>query len=507
MVKEENNAKVLDLAQRHISESWMSISEEVFSKVKTRLDDGTYKYERRKLIEDLKCDVGLFLYCLRELGGLKIQIGLHTPCSQIISRMAAPSRKLDPIEILEQIDLKRLRNILPALSREVSKHSVGKMTYHQALRLREAVVSASAAELIARSLKVDGDLAFACTLLRQLGITLSAWNYPGAYSGIVDNLQPEHSLEQALARVLDVSPAELSKVLVQNWDFADDVVAAVAAPLKTSVKDSFARVEQVSASIESSKLSRLVASSQLGELYSYILSPERYTFVLEEWEHVKKEIFTCLGVDAFTQIHELSSKYLKGYAKYFPEVLEFPTLQDLDYRIINARYAVRLLEQHKHLHKLPDDLQCEIRRLYSKLKPNKILKSNIETLMRKIIPKAGFEAGCLFMYEPKKEQLSPAIKIGGVASENASARKVNSELAQSDLVISSFRLNAPLQGNVQSKSGEDAVAIAGALGAQKQVGVLYLETKNGMKSNKYECDPIIVYRTLQRCVSDCFNIS
>ncbi|MCB0322695.1 MAG: HDOD domain-containing protein [Bdellovibrionales bacterium] len=479
----------LERAIRHVSDGWLPPQADVLEKIQQRLDAGAYHSDRNALTEDLKEDFALYMYCLRELTEmLNEQHGVEHTSVEL---------KLTPMQILRDADLESLRSILQRSRTQISPHSLDDMNEFQAMRFRENMLSAATAEVLSESAHLDPEMGFSCGLLRQLGLTLIAWNYPRVYSRAVETLTEATTLDANLKRVLGFTPTLLGLAFARRWNLSDDVLAAMGerrglsapAPRSTDAGATLAKICEV------------------GEALARANNPEHYPSALHDWELAQEEIASRIGPSGIQVIYERASTRLAEYAKHAPELTSFADSTALKEHIVDSQYAVRMMEKNQHLRHLPEALRNEIKKLYGRFKPNKILKSNIETLMKEIIPLAGFDKGAVFMYDPERRHLAPAIKLGDVAKERLRPVAVSTTLAQFDLVTSAYSLKTPLREERNDGEGQRVTVIAAALGTITPVGVLYLETAPERADGASTNDALLVFKAVRQCLTDCLNVS
>ncbi|MFN8390033.1 MAG: HDOD domain-containing protein [Bdellovibrionota bacterium] len=497
-VLEEN----IERAFRHVSNGWLPPHKEVLDKVRAQLHAGHYEGKREQLTADLKEDFALYMYCLRELSSI-----IESEQSRSYLSGEARGRKLTPTQIFEQAELSAFKSVLNRPDSEISGHSLNQMSDLQALRFRESLISASAAEVLAGKNDIDPDMGFSCGLLRQLGLTLIAWNYPRVYSRAMECITPTESLDFQLQKVLGFSPSLLGLTFARRWNLSDDILVA----LGDRPKRGYSAAAPSGLASDSSSTS----SQHVGDLLSKICEvsealarandPEHYPTALQDWEEAEEAIAAQLGPDGMQLIFQRAESNCKQYLKRAPELQGFTETSLLKERIVDSRFATAKLEKNIHLKSCPPALKEKITKLYFQLKPNKILKKNIRTLVFEIIPTAGFKKGCIFMLEPASRLLSPSIKLGELTPDRSRPIKLSSALSHFDLVSSAFSLKSPLREEGVSKDGRRITMIACSIGQAAPMGVLYLETSEDFAS-EIGPDPMPVFRAIRQALCDCLNL-
>ncbi len=483
----------IDRAVRYVSEGWLPPQSEVLEKLRSRLKDGEYANDRSQLTKDLKADFSLYMYCLRELTVCIEKAGIG-PQSQ-----PAPVCRKTPAEIFAAASLDDFKKIIERSENEISRHSLKEMNELQALRFRESIISASTAEVLAESAKVNPEVGFSCGLLRQLGLTLIAWNYPRIYARAIETLEPDGSLDSALRKVLGFSPTLLGVTFARRWNLSTDILAALGDKKAASLA-------AASLSSEANTIGETLAQiCEIGEALARANDPLHYPTALADWQTAEQTIVKRLGPDGVRIVVERSRAHLREYVKYTPELLNFSDSATVKEQIVGTQYSARLLEKNPYIRSLPPELQSSLRKLYSRFKPNKILKSNIRMLMSEILPQAGLAKGAAFLFDPESKTLTPAITLGELAQERLRPVRLSSTLSQFDIVASAFSLKAPLREESTSAAKRRVTILAGALGTSSPVGVLYLESKEDfVVDNTFE--PVSLFKALRQAFNDCLNL-
>ncbi len=489
--------EAIDRAIRHVSTGWLPPQRKTLDKIQAELDKGTYQSDRKQLQAHLKDDVALYMYCLRELSER-----LHAPAEERGRRTQESRKKLTPTQIFEQADLEVVREILTRSDSEISLHSMNQMNQLQALRFRESVLSASAVEVLAETNSLDPETGYSCGLLRQFGLTLIAWNYPRVYARAIENLNPQESLDGSLQKVLGFSPAILGVAFARRWNLSDEILVALGdrqakVALQTQRNPANDHVAQAG--------DLLAKICEVGEALARANHPEQYPTALNDWEKAHEAIAAHLGPTGVQRILERATEYCREYLDAAPELQGFSEGSTLKERIVDSRFATTRLEKNTHLRACPPAVRDALTKVYYQMKPNKILKKNVRTLMFEVAPQAGFSNGCVFMLEPSTRTLSPAVKIGEVAPERMRPLKLSSTLSHFDLVTSAFSLKSPLREERSLPDGRHIVMFACSLGQAAPVGVLFLETDPFVGADPTS-DVMPVFRAIRQTLCDCLNL-
>src|SRR5262249_37415849 len=150
----------------------------------------------------------------------------------------------------------------------------------QALRFRESLLSASAAEILASKNAIDPEDGFSCGLLRQLGLTLIAWNYPRVYNRAMECITPNEGLDFQLQKVLGFSPSLLGLTFAQRWNLSDEILVALGDRKKRFSVSASERSDSGAQHV-GEMLSKIC---EVSEALARANDPEHYPTALRDWE-------------------------------------------------------------------------------------------------------------------------------------------------------------------------------------------------------------------------------
>ena len=495
----------VERAFRHVSNGWLPPQKEVLEKVRCHLNAGKYDEHRERLTSDLKEDFALYMYCLRELSAAIEKE--RSEGARFRDPQETGGQKLTPHEIFERASFETLKSILLKPDSEISSHSISDMSDLQARRFRESIISASAAEVLAGRNAIDPEMGFSCGLLRHLGLTLIAWNYPRVYSRAMESITQNEGLDYQLQKVLGFSPSLLGLSFARKWNLSEDILLALGDRRKRNqVGSAPARLVAEKSESSSKQVGELLCKiCEVSEALARANDPEHYPTALRDWEEAEEAIAAQLGPQGIQLIFDKAQDHCKQYLKNAPELQGFTETTVLKERIVDSQYAAAKLEKNIHLKSCPPELKDKLTKLYFQLKPNKILKKNIRTLVFEIIPAAGFLRGCIFMLEPASRLLAPSIKLGEMPADRCRPIKLSSALSHFDLVSSAFSLKSPLREEGVSRDGRKTLMMACSIGQAASMGVLYLETAENFAAD-IGADPMPVFRAIRQTLCDCLNL-
>ena len=260
----------LDKALLHVSEHWFPVNPATLQNIRSVLSTEPSEKDSETLISYVKSDASLFCQCVRLLASM-------------IDEEDAAIGKLDPIAQLEQLEVTKLRELLSSATSAKSFHSLASASTLQFSRLGEAMVSATAAEVLGENAGISSSLTYSAALLRQLGYALIAWNYPSIYQRCVSSLRQGRDLDIEITRALGFSPTALSVSLLRRWGVSSELRATV----------SIDEIEDFSS--EARAVAGTVAGlCKIGETLARANNPEIYPQAHNEWAAACQDIETRL---------------------------------------------------------------------------------------------------------------------------------------------------------------------------------------------------------------------
>ena len=187
---------------RNIIGAWFPVNPPVADIILGRIQKGSYDSARPTLIDHLKKDLSLFAHGLRDLHKIS---GQHDDGK-------------NPIETIKNLSTEQLKKLFSIDPSDCSGHDFFTLSRQQALTLKYAQASCVATEKLARHVGIDGDLAFACALLRQLGIILFAFNSSRLYSTALSRVRSGTStFNDEMKANLKFTNYAFAQLIAQDW--------------------------------------------------------------------------------------------------------------------------------------------------------------------------------------------------------------------------------------------------------------------------------------------------
>jgi len=475
--------KPLQAAINYVNDGWLPMNPALLSEIKRKFKAGEYKTDYAILLQDIKSDVSLFGYCLREL------------CKILDS--SNQNATLNPLAMLERAGMQRLAAMINEIEYSKSRHYLSTASKLNAERLSECMTSACTAEVLARAQSVDGDLAFSCAIFRQLGLTLIAWNYPHVYQRVMEVNPSKFDLELSLSRMLGFSPTSLGLACARNWNLPKVVLEAMG--------DKNVKAEELASGNSESLGGTLEKICQIGELFARISSPSGKTQEPSDWSKVNNEILRNLGSKGLNIIQERIESASQYYLKTLPTLFSIPEIKD---SVASAKFqqSAALFESNAYIKKLSPELQNEMRAFYEAIVPGSLGKECIEILSKRIIPLAGFSRGCIYLVDAGTTRLMPRLAVGESKISDFEEIDYTSNSKRRHFVVEAYRSTAAVMQHKLTLFGFRIRSIASSVGAMQKAGVLFLEPSTQLMEDTQK-DPLIIYKAILSALNDCLGLT
>jgi hypothetical protein len=462
-------------AAGHVAKSWFPINRNNLEQIRSGLSTG--RYNKSAIIADIKSDASLYLLCVRKLAQMAKDGGFGG---------------LTPSELIENAEFETISTIISSPIESDINHKFSTMSDVQAARLMESVLSASTVEALSNTKNLDGELGYSCALLRQLGLTLIAWNYPHVYRRALENSGITNTnLESEIQKVLGFTPSSLAVLVTQEWNLSPLVSEVIGNSENNQI---------------STKAADILELCRIGEALARANDPENYPSALQDWNTAEEEIEKLLGRNQMDSIRELIARNLRAYSDAAPKLFRIPTTENIPSKICSLEYSKKLLTKNDYIEKCSPLLKMQLKELYASFAANEISRDSVHKLVKEIIPSAGFERGCIFMFEPSSNSLVPVLKIGAMPEHLCGVVTLDQTVSRENTIAVGFYSQNIVKQTKLTKDGVvEATWFCGALGETNRTGVLYLEANSSLMT-KADTAPQSYFMAIKKCLADCLGL-
>jgi hypothetical protein len=362
--------------------------------------------------------------------------------------------KIDPLEALIKIEQEKILELIRLPENSISKHSLKRASTRQTLEIKHNVYALTATEKLADTLELNSLNALWFGYCQELGMLLTAWNYPEQYSlAVVRQKKYKSDLNQEIEKLINISTIDIVNNLFREWR------------LDFQLGKDEVSLNQISKNnIDEKKV------ALLGATWSRAQDPKQFPESADNFECLSdsfKEVFGSgilvelegLCKESFREYQKLipSSPYLKPSTNLInPNPLNIPS-------IVTATMAVNDLNLFQSI---DEQLKCNN------------YEEALRILVDKIVPRLGFARGCLFLLNTK-EQLVPLLRFGDYEISAYSQYFVDEDDGFKNYIFS--HLPTKIEG--LGGTGNMCHYICAGLDDPKLTGVLYLEIDE--EQNKY----------------------
>lgn len=450
----------------HLSRTWFPARAEALEVINRRAEDGTYSATPTLLIEDLKNDLAL--------------------CGKVISALTpdADSERyfLSPLEDLQNMSVEEIIHLLPKSLASLSPHRFERASTALKSVVNCSITSSLATETFARTaaergVAVTETNAFSCSLLRQLGLNLLAWNYPSILFRVLKNT-PSDRIDQALKSAFGFSPLSLGSELARRWRI-EPAMRATLEPLAPYQKHEPLR-----------------DVCELGDLFGQKQHKAIFPAAAKEWEERKEYLKHLIGTESTKEIEERVEAVVEQHLM---------SLFRTEPKTLNASFSVlrpstpspAIWSVNPFLKDLPVELHREYESIYENLERADKNVAALKGLTDRAIPASGFARGVICLEEVETETLKPAIPIGLKSGEGRALKSLlitASEARESSIPMMQEEVSA--QGRVRR--------ISGAFRANTRRGVLVLELNSSAAADPKR-DNVLLFKAARACLERCLE--
>ncbi len=479
----------LDRASQHVTDFWFPVNEGLLNAIQQKLSGGEYG-DAAILVRDIRSDFSLFTFCLRELSKM---------LRDSEEAISFPN-ELNPIALLEWAGIERLQQILSTSPAEVSAHTLKGISPERLTRYQETMVSATTCEALSSNYLLDSDLAYSAALMRQLGLTLIAWNYESVYTSAVSALKAGQSLDAAITQRLGFSPSMLALRVVQDWALPTLISEAMADT--PSEETALIEDEELRREIEelTSASRTLISICEVGEALARANSSTAYPSAKDDWEFARKEITKTLGPQAIQYLQETLVENCERYFEHVPHIFRGAMVLDPEARVGSIERG-EVSANNPYLGKCRPFLRQKLLDLYAERTAGSTRRSNLVSLARTIAPSAGFVRGCVFTIEPSTMLLIPQLAIGTSKIEEYTPVAYWANRKAESIVEQAFHSGGPHLGVVDNEGDGGRISIAAALGSSQRIGVVLLEMNSTIYNSERD-QHLLHFKALLQAIND-----
>jgi hypothetical protein len=483
----KNSAQQNPLA--HACKGWFPVNQTLLEKIKQNFKEGFYNNNREDLIGDIKKDFSLFSHVLRSLGRI----------------VEEDKKSKSPIAILREAEIEELKRVLDAPSSELSLHVFDASQKAQTNRIRHLIVSCGAAEAMSAARGLDTELALVCAVIRQLGLTLIAYNYPRIYAQALSALKKdEDSLERILKKILGFSPLQLGIKAGLNWSTNPQLRVGWGEDLsEPDLADPLSVFRHRGDNTKEGEELRRIC--EVGEELARLTDPEHFPSSEKRWGAVNTQIRTFLGPHGMQLIKERVESHSTAYLALDNLLFKTDLAPEKSVNQANQQYQKKLLEKNTFIKELEIELKESFHDVYRLISIDALSTEAVSLLVGDVAPQSGFDRGCFYLADYKRMKLMPILRLGRAELVDYKPLNMIDEGSNVHPVVEALDSQTPLRQENCMINGEAYSFIAGCLGSTEKKGVLFLEM-SGKLASKDRSYSVNLFKAIRHTLTDCLMI-
>jgi hypothetical protein len=445
MLESSSGTLHIDSVLEKVSESWIPAQGKVIDEIISKIYCGFYEESPELLLSDLKKDVSTYLYSTKAFTENGYSIRNH--------------KKTYPL-------------LMPLLNEVKSKFACKDIQQHahaqfQMEVLHEAIMSSAVVSELSKEQNIEVHTSYTIAMLRHLGRTLLAWNYPKEFTHALEILN-EKSIESPLDRILSnifgFSPSSLGGRII----------------LKMGHENNLVRCIHYNQSKKTPAYQKLLDICEMGEKFAMAHSTIQHPIKPKETSEVLSHISNKVGVKGITRIYQSTSNLFQSYCKSYPEIYHSYTKSDQKEFTKNLQgkiYLTRLARAAT----IPNKQAMSLIEMVLEGSHHAVL---IKKLFYEILPSLKVSSSAVFTVSPLEKTLIPIFKKGSPSFIKVEDISIYETHLKDNLIRDVFTLRKSHTANGISPDKKEKIFTVTPFSLKSPIGVLYLEAENDLFSKK-----------------------
>jgi hypothetical protein len=379
--------------------TWIPVVPDALTSLQRRVQSGEFKVNKeRHLCRELRRDIGLYLHTF-----------FHLCLNKEPSSSSTPESILGCVE---KCSVRGIGNLIAGVPANFGSAEIKEMGEYQAKVLRFALVASNSAVLLAERADVDEGMTYSLSLFRNLGNLLTSWSYPAAFNRAAENWsQGRGNLILNLEHSLNASALEVAFLLIRGLHLGDKICSVILNP-GDMVPERGEGANDASGALRRSSLEKAIRFCEIGEALARLSDSECYPLSAKEWEYVSRDVTYYLGRNCIVQINECVAAASELYLDYQPEVFNKVLNPERDVLLAKKAYNIHRFNRATQGIPMADSIRDIFESVYRLMAFDKASRSALEVLFSDVLPDLEFEQAGLFIYDPKKDLLTPRSSYG-----------------------------------------------------------------------------------------------
>lgn len=435
----------LDRATDLVCQFWFPFDQATYKKIVnsiTSLDLREEKESKEKILQELRKDSSLYLLCLKQVQSKTRRV--RTEDSSFLN------------SIFETATLEELVEAIKSVSDFKVCHDLKSASQLQSKRLSEMIIASNAAEHLSSAYEISNDVCYSSALIRQLGYTLLAWNYPKIYEKITSKPLSKSELDAEILTNLGFSASMLAFSVLKRFGLEFEYEKVFEEKKSSMLGDAILNIHKI---------------CEIGEALSRAVNPDIYRTAKEDYVLAEAHLAEKLGSGAIAEIFSKSDGPSSSNNSLLKDALLFGS-EEIERSIERVHYGKNLSSKNTYLKALPEKEKELSLKVYSHLDPNKISQDALRIFTKELVPQSIFSSTVVYLLDPIEEMLYPSLIVGKprVFMPRTVRLKTPGDL---DILVSSLELVSPIKED-KLIDNTNIVIVASSFG-DPTVGVFYVE--------------------------------
>lgn len=457
-----------------VEEGWFPPQHGTLCSVRRYFTQPAAERNRARLIDDVQMDPALLLRCLKALP----------------SAAGSNFDPADPLAALATLEEEKLKSILPVNERAVSDHRLRSSTRFQAVQYEEMVLTGVASREFASHAEVSPSQALIAATVRQLALSLIAWNFPHIFTKAMFKYRKEGTdLHDTLATHLGVHPIELCSHFAKQCQLSDSIQNAITS-------------SRTSGLVKGSQNSSLLLICEASELFAQSKHPTAHPLAGQRWEERRAELPFPIDEEIEQKVIVETVQLMQHIAAGAAEAMVTPLLSEVSPLLGGFPRAIAVLTEHNRwLRSLAPELEALAVSIYRHIRPGEVSIDAVRILVDAFIPACHFREGCLYLLDRSGALLIPSLRCGEQPLGSFQPVAVQSQHIISDALF----LSAPFSRQGGGLMKTSLRFYAGSVPSSKHTGVLYLELEQQQEAEAISSLPLDAFQATRQMLADALD--
>jgi hypothetical protein len=313
---------------------------------------------------------------------------------------------------VEKSSTNDISDLITGIPANFGSAEIKEMGESQARFLRFALIASNSALLMAERAGIDEGMTYSLSLLRNIGPLLISWSFPAVFNRALENSRRGlGNLNENIENSLNASLLEVTFLVIRGLNLGDKYSSIILNP-GDFIPDRGHRSKDESGKVLRSSVEKAIRFCEIGEALARLSDSECYPLCAREWEYTSNEVTYYLGKNFFQQINETIATASALYLDYQPEVFKSELNPERAVSIAMKAYNVHRFNRATQGIPVGESVRDIFESVYRLMAFEKSSRSALDVLFCDVLPDMQFESGCLFIYDPQRDLLTPRNTYG-----------------------------------------------------------------------------------------------